>query len=243
MNKREYKSVKGNTKKENTLIYCGCGCGNTFLKYGHNGWERKYLPGHNNRGKKFTNRVGRKHTKEENIEHGKKMRSWWMANKNSKKVQNRNKKIGENTSKKLNGYKRDKLFKEKISKNSSNLWKKKEYRERTLAAQRKGMQLKPNNPERAIINLIEKNNLSFEYVGDGKLWIDRFNPDFINQQKKKIIELFGNYWHNLQSYKIRDKKRFDVYKNNGYKTLVIWEREIKNPLQVLEKIKQFSEDY
>jgi hypothetical protein len=28
-----------------------------------------------------------------------------------------------------------------------------------------------------------------------KVWIDGSNPDFINENDKKIIELFGDFWH------------------------------------------------
>ena len=101
----------------------------------------------------------------------------------------------------------------------------------------------PNKPEKIIINLIQENNLSFNYVGDGKIWFTgkttHFNPDFLSKNPRHIIEVFGNYWHNLPKMKIKDLERLETYKKYGYKTLVIWEHELKNLNEVLNKIKEF----
>lgn len=100
--------------------------------------------------------------------------------------------------------------------------------------------IKPNKPEKIMIELIQNNNLPFIYVGNGKFWINGFNPDFIDYDNKKIIEIFGNYWHNTKRAKIRDKERLDIYSKNGYETIIIWENETKNPDLVLEKIKKIE---
>ena len=66
---------------------------------------------------------------------------------------------------------------------------------------------------------------NFKYVGDGKIFLNRFCPDFINKKSKKIIELYGDYWHNKTDAILRDKRRIKTYKKHGYDTLVIWEHE------------------
>lgn len=69
----------------------------------------------------------------------------------------------------------------------------------------------------------------YKYVGQGDIWIERYNPDFINiNGQKKIIELFGEYWHKLPEYIKRDKRKIKIYKKYGYDTLVIWTKELKN---------------
>jgi very-short-patch-repair endonuclease len=114
--------------------------------------------------------------------------------------------------------------------NMINRWKDLEYKQRTMS--KTISKSRPfNNKEQILNSLICKN---FEYVGNGKFWIERFNPDFIDIKNKKIVELYGDYWHKLSGYKERDKRRLIVYKNNGYKTLVIWEHELKN-LDILNK--------
>lgn len=103
--------------------------------------------------------------------------------------------------------------------------------------------IRPNKPETVLINLIKKNNLPFNYVGDGKIWFKGqntiFNPDFLSKNPRHIIEMYGDYWHNLPKAKIRDKERVKTYKKFGYKTLIIWEHELKSPNQVLNRIQEF----
>ena len=118
-------------------------------------------------------------------------------------------------------------------------WQDKDYREKQLNAIFKGLELKPNKPEKIMINLIKENNLPFNYVGDGQVIIGGFNPDFLSKNPKKIIELFGDYWHNREDVKKRDKERLRTYKKYGYETLVIWQNELKNTSQVLNKIRGF----
>jgi len=78
-----------------------------------------------------------------------------------------------------------------------------------------------------LLNRIAPNQ--YKFVGDGKIYIHKFNPDFINcNGQKKIIEVYGDYWHNLPNYKIRDAERLKVYKEYGYETLVLWESDINN---------------
>ena len=89
---------------------------------------------------------------------------------------------------------------------------------------------KPNKKEKIIIDLIDKNNLPYEYVGDGKLIIGSKNPDFIHRGKNKIIELFGEYWHKNRArvYEETEMGRIEYFKKYNFDTLVIWEKELKN---------------
>lgn len=54
-------------------------------------------------------------------------------------------------------------------------------------------------PELIFEEICKKNNLPFQFVGDGQLWIGKrkkLNPDFIEANGKKIcIEIMGDYWH------------------------------------------------
>ena len=84
----------------------------------------------------------------------------------------------------------------------------------------------------------------YKFVGDGKVKFDRFNPDFINiNGQKKIIEFYGDYWHNKEKSKEADFRRLKIYKKYGYKTLVIWGSELKNNIDyVVSKILAFEEE-
>ncbi len=98
----------------------------------------------------------------------------------------------------------------------------------------------PNKPEKVLIKFIEENNLPFNYVGDGKIWFkaengQRFNPDFINRHKKIIVEIFGNYWH--RNSQENDYLRIKTYERFGYKTIVIWEKELEDDNLISNKMK------
>lgn len=129
------------------------------------------------------------------------------------------------------------------------LWKNLEFRKSQIKRMKRGgalkarkaNKLKPNKPEKIIINLIKQHNLNFIYVGNSKKWFkgktQSFNPDFINEEKKKIIELFGDYWH--ANTKEIDKERINTYRKYGYKTLILWQYELKNSNQIINKINKF----
>lgn len=124
----------------------------------------------------------------------------------------------------------------KSSDTHKHLWQNGEFARMMFESFRK----KPNKPEKQLTKLIKENNLPFIYVGNGKIWFDRRNPDFVcNNGVKLIIELFGDHWHNKPGVAEKDKERIVTYAKYGYKTLVIWQHELKEPIQVIEKINNF----
>ena len=178
----------------------------------------------------------------------KKIRAWnyGLTNDNDERVRKNSLKRSE----KLKGCKsekKDKTFEEmygakranKMRMNTSNIskerWKNKEYVKKLLSS----LKVSPNKKEIKLINLINKYNLPYKFVGCGDYIIEKFNPDFIHLNDRKIIELFGDYWHNRVDYKKRDRFREIVYKRNGFKTLIIWEHELRNMSDVLNKIIKF----
>jgi len=125
---------------------------------------------------------------------------------------------------------------------SKKLWKDKDYREKTLKAMFRALKIKPNKPETLLISLL--NTLlpkEYKFVGDGHIILGSYCPDFINcNGQKKIIELYGDYWHNKPDYKERDKRRIKTYTKYGYKTLIIWEHELKDLELLASKIMEFG---
>jgi len=62
-------------------------------------------------------------------------------------------------------------------------------------------------------------------------------PDFINiNGQKKIIELYGDYWHRNDD----PQDRIDLFAKYGYQTLIIWEHELKNEVELKDKLQEFS---
>lgn len=97
--------------------------------------------------------------------------------------------------------------------------------------------MKPTKPEILLLNLIESLYPGqWKYTGDFSFTINGKCPDFVNcNGQKKIIELFGDYWHRGEN----PQDRADVFKPFGYETLVIWEHELKNIENVTEKVRLF----
>lgn len=137
---------------------------------------------------------------------------------------------------------KDNKFRTKIIKKGIERWQSEEYKDKAIKSIIKGLKLKPNKPEKLLNKLLSKIlHSEYKFVGDGKVIIGGFNPDFINiNGQKKIIEHYGDYFHNLPKRKKSDKKRLSTYKKYGYKTLIIWEHELKNLKSIRNKILEFN---
>lgn len=59
--------------------------------------------------------------------------------------------------------------------------------------------------------------------------------------RKKIIEFNGDFWHNKARTKEIDRRKLQTYAKYGYKTLVIWEHELKNIEEMKNKIRRFHD--
>lgn len=101
---------------------------------------------------------------------------------------------------------------------------------------------RPNKPEKKLIEIIRRHSFPFSYVGNGRAWILDKNPDFISiNQEKKLIEVFGDYWHTKKVRKPEDteKGRVKFFRDCGFEALVIWEHELSSEKEVVQKIENF----
>jgi len=111
---------------------------------------------------------------------------------------------------------------------------------------------KPTSIEQKLIDIINKYNLPFKYVGDGSVIIYGLNPDFIEcNGRKKIIEVFGGAFHNPEktfkkklSWKQQEWGRKAIYSQLGYDCLILWDDEINklSEIEIVNKIKKFLEE-
>lgn len=96
----------------------------------------------------------------------------------------------------------------------------------------------PNKVEAKLFELI--NSLcpnEWRFVGDGSLVVGTKCPDFVNDSKNLLIELFGDYWHQGEN----PSDKINYFRGFGYETLVIWESEFyKDPEALSETIKLFN---
>ena len=103
---------------------------------------------------------------------------------------------------------------------------------------------KPNKQETKLITLMQVNDLPFRYVGDGSVIIGTKNPDFIHEWDCKLVELFGEYWHGrvMQREYSSAEGRQEYFQRFGYKSLILWDFELKSPELVLGKLREFSHE-
>lgn len=122
---------------------------------------------------------------------------------------------------------------ERISRAQSRNWKNGEFARKMGIA----WAVKPNKPEAILLNLL--NGLypsQWKYTGDFSFTINGKCPDFVNcNGQKKIIELFGDYWHRGDN----PKDRAELFRPFGYETLVIWERELSDMDSLFRKLDAF----
>lgn len=97
---------------------------------------------------------------------------------------------------------------------------------------------RPNKAEgilQRILNTYFPNQ--WKYTGNGEVWIGIYNPDFLNiDGRKAIIELFGDYWHSEDS----PESKVSYYNKYGFKSLIIWESELKEEKAIVQRITKLS---
>lgn len=126
--------------------------------------------------------------------------------------------------------------KAKLSATRKELWKSPEFAKMMGEAQH----IYPNKPETFLLNLL--NELypgEWKYTGDFSFIINGKSPDFTNVNgQKKLIELFGDYWHAGEN----PQDRKDIFKPFGYETLILWESELKDMDFVLFQLEEFMKE-
>jgi hypothetical protein len=113
------------------------------------------------------------------------------------------------------------------------LWKDDEYIKKLMSARH----IFPNKPETFILSILDNTYPGeWKYTGDFSFMINGKNPDFVNcNGQKKIIELYGDYWHRNDN----PQDRMDLFAKFGYQTLIIWESELKDETELVKKLKKF----
>lgn len=106
-----------------------------------------------------------------------------------------------------------------------------EYQEAVYASRKHQI----NKTELRLLNILKKYFTGWKFVGDGYTFIAGKVPDFINFKKKKIIEMFGAYWHDRSE----EGERIKHFRRFGYDCLVIWDYELCEEEKVLGRIVSF----
>lgn len=245
---------------------CRCGCKESVSKP-----ENMYIHGHNRKGSHHCKKAkikisesrkgastsgmfGKQHTiktrRKMSLSHEGKKFSIKTRRKISK-IQ-KGKKLSKETKKKISKANKGKILSKehirRMCKSHRKNWQNPKFKIRILSAMMAGCENRPTNPERILKNRL--NHLfpnEYKYVGDGKFWVVGKNPDFINiNGQKKIIEMFGSYWHGEERTK-RTKRheeqiRIRHFAKYGFKTLIVWQHELKNIEQLRRKLIKFHKE-
>lgn len=242
---------------------CKCGCKESVSKP-----ENMYIHGHNQKGSHHCEKAkikisesrkgestsgmfGKQHT----IETKRKMSLSHEGKKFSIKTRRKiskiqkGKRLSKETKKKISEARKGKTFskehKKRLSKSHRKNWQNPKFKIRILSAMMSGCENRPTKPEKRLrkrLNHMFPNK--YKYVGDGKFWVVAKNPDFINiNGQKKIIEMFGDYWHGKKitgrTRKQEENQRTNHFSKYGFRTLIIWESELKNIKKLKKKLIQF----
>lgn len=101
--------------------------------------------------------------------------------------------------------------------------------------QRKRRQKQPSKPERLFIEINEKYNLGFTYTGLSPRVIGSYYiPDFVNFERKIIVEIMGDYWHLQPKVFARDRRKFYMYRFMGFRVVFLWASELKDEERVIK---------
>jgi len=123
-------------------------------------------------------------------------------------------------------------WKQNKSEAMQKLWEDKEYSQKVMARREK------SGPELQFENMVLENTLPYEFVGFHTFKVGSKNPDFLHTTEKKVIEIYGDYFHKGHD----PQDRIDYFKQYGYACLVIWASELKNTQSVLERVNSFTNE-
>lgn len=98
----------------------------------------------------------------------------------------------------------------------------------------KGLHLRPTKPEMTFKQLCLEHNLPYRYVGDGSFWIGRRNPDFVHNEEKCVIEIFGSYWHSSDEV----NERIEYFRRYGFSCIIIWDYQLNDSQEILKMLKK-----
>lgn len=96
----------------------------------------------------------------------------------------------------------------------------------------------PTEPEKQLMSILDESFPNkFVYNGDfsAEVVINRKIPDFVDEENKLIIEMFGEYWHGPQEVYLRQEQ----FKEFGWDTLIIWDYELDDTKKVINQIDNF----
>lgn len=243
---------------------CECGCGK-MVKFGWGGKLNRFVNGHNAVGKQHA--LGSKRTEESKRIHSEFMignryavgcrytrtkewkknqsefmfgRKHGLGSKHTDEWKRDNSERNSGSRHPMWGKKHSEETVQKIRESQKRLWADPIYHENQRRRMIGGMDIRPTKPEIKVLSLLDCiYSHEGRYTGDGSFIVGGKNPDFVLNVNGEdlLIEVFGDWWHRDEDPQIR----INFFAKFGYRTLVIWEHELKNISRVVGRIRRFVE--
>ena len=80
----------------------------------------------------------------------------------------------------------------------------------------------PNNAEMTLFGILCYMGLEYKYTGNAQFILMGRCPDFVHLKERKIIEMYGERWHEPEE----EQQRIDLFARSDYQVLVVWQREL-----------------
>jgi hypothetical protein len=100
--------------------------------------------------------------------------------------------------------------------------------------QLQGLMKRPTKLEQRFQEIVDRFSLPYAYCGAGDFIRSGKCPDFIRNDGKQVVEIFGSYWHEPDE----ERERIRFWKDQGIDCLVLWDRDLKDGLSVVDKIQE-----
>lgn len=99
--------------------------------------------------------------------------------------------------------------------------------------------LSPNKKEIKLFEMIREIKTGYQINTHGEIVIiGNKIPDIVNLDDRKIIEMYGDFWHKDETIE-QQQERINAFKQEDFDTLIIWERELKNETELINKLRIF----
>lgn len=119
---------------------------------------------------------------------------------------------------------------------------KREVVDRMLRSLRKSQKVYPNKGEQMMIEFFKENDIDLTFCGDGSFILDGKLPDFVNYEKKVVVEYNGRFWHSKNEWNDAyddSQERKEFFESRGYKFYVIWDDEFEEKKeQIVKELKE-----
>lgn len=103
--------------------------------------------------------------------------------------------------------------------------------DKMLRSLMKSRKVLPNEGEKMLISFFADNGIPLTFCGDGSFILDGRIPDFVNYDKKVVVEYNGRFWHSANEWTdacddSKDRVRF--FAERGYTCYIIWDDEFES---------------